>query len=757
MNLRSNGTRTVAGWGLVLGSVVSFWLIRSEPARADGAASRGKEAVPSPQAQSLTPGLPFRFEINRGQLADDVEFLARGQGYGLYLTRDSATLRLLRGQRGAELDPATLTLRLVGATAVKPRGVNVLPGHSSYFVGNDSSRWRSGVESYTRVRYDQLLPGVSMVYYGTDGQALEYDLELDAGVDPQGIELAFEGAEAMHVAADGAAVLRLVGGGEVRQSPPVSYQLDGAGRRVQVASRYEQRGGLRLGFSVGAYDTTRPLVIDPAVAYATYLGGDGFEDTYGVAVDAIGNVYVVGQTTSTIFSTSAPYQVHLSGFSDAFVSKINPGGTAFVYSTFLGGSGSEFGYGVAADAAGNAYVAGLTTSANFPTAGALQPAYGGGSQDGFVTKLTPNGSALTYSTYLGGAGDDYVGGISLDTSNDAFLIGTTSSGNFPVLGAFQPLLAGVNDAFVAKLNALGSALSYSTYLGGSSNESGASIRVNGAGEAFVTGATSSLNFPTASAFQPARAGTSGFDAFVTRLGASGSSVIYSTYLGGASTDRGASIAIDAASNAYVTGDTNSIAFPTAAAYQAALAGSTDAFVSKLNSAGSSLVYSTYLGGSAADVGLGIRLDAGNSALVVGSTASSANFPLLAPTQNVYGGGTSDGFVAKLTPAGAALGFSTYVGGSAPDRATAITTDVAGNAYVVGNTQSTNLPLTSAFRPTFAGVQDTFLMKLTFTHPAPAGGLWTVVCLGGFLLGLGLIAAGFGRRRRHFVDEASLAR
>jgi hypothetical protein len=338
---------------------------------------------------------------------------------------------------------------------------------------------------------------------------------------------------------------------------------------------------------------------------------------------------------------------------------------------------------------------------------------------------------------LGGSGDDYAGGITLDASNNALVVGTTSSSNFPVLGAFQPALGGVNDAFVARLNALGSALSYSTYLGGSSNESGAGIRVSSGGEAFVTGVTSSLDFPTASAFQPARAG--GFDAFVTRLSATGSALVYSTYLGGTGTDRGAAIVLDPAANAYVTGDTNSTNFPTAAPYQAALAGGSDAFLSKLGSAGSSLVYSTYLGGSAADVGLGIGIDVGRNAFVVGSTAST-NFPTFAPTQNVSGGGATDGFVSKLTPLGVALSFSTYVGGSGQDRATAMTTDVEGNAYVVGNTQSSDFPRVAAFRPTFAGAQDSFVTKLTFTHPAPAGGFWSVLFLGGFFLGLLLLAA-----------------
>lgn len=724
--MRLNLALKVAGWGLTLTSAAVLAFTQNRPAHAE----------PARAAAQLEPlrGSPVRFEANRGQLAHDVAFLARGQGYGLYLSSDVATLRLLR----ASGEPASLSLRVVGARAVEPRGLEQLPGSSNYFVGAERARWKTGVESYARVRYEQVLPGVSLVYYGTDGKELEYDLELAAGVEPGGIQLAFEGASALRMEPDGAVTFQLVGGGEVRQSAPVAYQLGERGERQGVTARYQQRGDASLGIVVGAYDPTRPLVIDPTVVYSTFLGGEGLEDTYGVAIDVLGNVYVVGQTTSTIFSTQAPYQVHLSGFSDAFVSKLNPLGTALVYSTYLGGSGSEFGYSVAADLQGNAYVAGLTNSTDFPMAAALQPT-NGGSQDGFVTKLTSTGLALTYSTYFGGSGDDFIAGLALDASNNVLLAGTTSSPNFASVGAFQQVRPGGNDAFVAKLNAAGSALLYRSYLGGTGNDAGTGIRVSSAGEAFVTGATASLDFLLAAPRQGASGG--GFDAFVTRVNAAGSALIYSTYLGGSGADRGAALALDASGNAYVTGNTTSTNFPTASPYQAASGGGTDAFLSKLSADGATFAYSTYLGGSGADSGLGVSLDPARTALVVGSTAST-NFPLFAPTQNAHGGGTTDGFIFALTPAGGATNYSTYLGGSGQDKAVAVSSDGLGSAVVVGNTQSSNFPLASAFRPTFSGSQEAFITKLTFNTPAPASPGWSLALLGGLLVGLGLV---FGSR------------
>ena len=338
---------------------------------------------------------------------------------------------------------------------------------------------------------------------------------------------------------------------------------------------------------------------------------------------------------------------------DAFVTKLSAAGSTLVYSTYLGGSNIDQGFGITADGTGNAYVTGRTRSTNFPTANALQPTFGGGAfpYDAFVTKLNAAGSTLLYSTYLGGSGDDSGFGIAVDSAGNAYVTGDTSSTNFPTANALQPTLGGTADAFVTKLNAAGSTLLYSTYLGGSSGDQGLGIAVDSAGNAYVTGGTNSTNFPTVNALQPTTGDTA--DAFVTKLNAAGSTLLYSTYLGGSSGDQGYDIAVDSAGNAYVTGFTSSTNFPIANALQPTFGGGTiiyssDAFVTKLNAAGSTLLYSTYLGGRGDDWGRGIAADGTGNAYVTGDTYST-DFPTVNALQPAFGGGftLNDAFVAKI--------------------------------------------------------------------------------------------------------------
>jgi len=476
-----------------------------------------------------------------------------------------------------------------------------------------------------------------------------------------------------------------------------------------------------LGFEVGAYDASLPLVIDPTLVYSTYLGGSGFDYGSGIAVDSAGNAYVTGQTYSTDFPTANPFQAARVGGPDAFVAKLNAAGSALVYSTYLGGNGDDYGRGIAVDAAGNAYVTGETGSTNFPTANPLQASNAGGNYDAFVAKLNAAGSALVYSTYLGGSDYDYGYGIAVDAAGNAYVTGETFSTNFPTANPLQASNAGGPNAFVAKLNAAGSALVYCTYLGGSGGDSGQGIAVDAAGNAYVTGETGS-NFPTANPFQASNAG--GPDAFVARLNATGSALVYSTYLGGNGNDHGSAIAVDAAGNAYVTGETFSTNFPTANPLRASNAGGGDVFVAKLNAAGSALVYCTYLGGSSWDYGTGIAVDAAGNAYVTGLTGST-NFPTANPLQAANAGGNYDAFVAKLNAAGSALVYSTYLGGSDTDFGYGIAVDAAGNAYVTGETYSRNFPTANAFQNSNS-YSDAFIAKLssnlvpTLTSLSPSG-------------------------------------
>jgi hypothetical protein len=678
--------------------------------------------------------LPLQFEANRGQTHNDVRFLSRAAGYGLYLTSDEAVLVLSKPKTQ---DSVALRMSLVGA-ARKPAvsGLDELPGKSNYFIGKDPSKWRGNVPTYAKVHYRNVYPGIDLVYYGNQRQ-LEYDLVVTPGADPKKIVLGFKGADKLGIDAQGDLVLHTKGG-DIRQHKPVVYQEIG-GSRKQIDGRYLIKGRNRVGFKLAAYDRGRPLVIDPvlALAYSTYLGGSFGDEGSGIAVDAAGNAYVTGDTGSINFPTTpGAFNTTTNGQSaQAFVTKLDPTGSTLVYSTYLGGSGGASGTGIAVDSQGNAYVTGTTLSTDFPTtAGAFQTT-SRGSTEVFVTKLDPTGSALVYSTYLGGTGQDTGAGIAVDGSGSTYVTGTTASSDFPTTsGAAQPVFAGpgatVNgvsgDAFVTKLDPTGSTLAYSTYLGGADRDVGSGIAVDATGKAYVTGATESVAFPTTpGAFQPIFGG--GVDAFVTKIDPTAvgpSSLVYSTYLGGILEDEGSGITVDAAGNAYVTGDTNSVNFPTTAgALQPTFGGGfNDAFVAKLNPSALgplSLVYSTYLGGSAVDVSSAIAVDTGGNMYVTGGT-SSPNFPTTAGAfQSTLGGG-GDAFVTKIDPTAVGpqcLVYSTYLGGSGLDGGAGIAVDAGGNAYVTGETRTgtaaDDFPTTAgAFQTTFGGNMDAFVVKIT---------------------------------------------
>lgn len=381
------------------------------------------------------------------------------------------------------------------------------------------------------------------------------------------------------------------------------------------------------------------------LAYSTYLGGSGNDVPLEIAVDGSGNAYITGFTYSTNFPTSNAYQSAKSGTADAFVTKFNSSGSALVYSTYLGGSGSiDDGHGIAVDGSGNAYIVGSTNSTNYPTAGAYQSTYGGGTRDAIVTKLSSSGSTLVYSTYLGGSDFEYASGVAIDGSGNAYVTGRTFSTNFPTAGAYQSTNAGSEDAFVTKFNSSGNTLTYSTYLGGSGSDFGQMIAIDGSGNAYVTGWTYSTNFPTSGAYQSSNGG--GQDVFVTKLNSGGTTLVYSTYIGGSGSEFGVGIAVDGSGNAHVAGLTNSTNFPTSDPYQSTNGGGYDGFVTKLNSNGSTLTHSTYLGGTANDVGESIAVDASGNAYVTGYTAST-NFPTSGAYQS-SNGGSEDVFVAKLS-------------------------------------------------------------------------------------------------------------
>jgi hypothetical protein len=730
-------------------------LLRQQTARvarpdAEADKSHAGGGAPASRVSETYGRLPLRFEANEGQTDGQVKFLARANGYSLFLTPGEAVMVLGRRTGGApgskdgrkakparnkESASAVLRMRLKDANP-RPNvvGLDELSGKSNYLIGNDPGKWQIGVSNFEKVKYEQMYPGVDVVYYGNN-RLLEHDFVLAPGADVRAIKLNFEGARGLRVDKAGDLVLR-VNGGELRQSKPLAYQ-EVAGRRQTVTSRYALNGK-DVGFEVGEYDRSKPLVIDPVLVYSSYLGGSGNDISNSITVDAAGNAYLTGTTASTNFPTLNPRQATNRGGNDVFVTKLNAGGNALVYSTYLGGtvnsrvtgSGDDQGKGIAVDSSGNVYVAGLTSSTDFPVAGTLRPTYGGGTFDAFVFKLNPTGNTLAYSAYLGGSLEDQGNGIAIDTAGNAYVTGYTVSTNFPTVTPFQATNAGgAFDAFVTKVNAAGTAFAYSTYLGGNSGDEGNGIAVDASGNAYLTGSTPSTNFPTANAFQPSNSGMEQWgqstDAFVTKLNPAGTGLVYSTYLGGNvphwdsfgvyfASDRGLSIAVDASGSAYVAGSTGSTDFPTANAFQGWNPSYNDtAFVTKFDPSGSSLVYSTYLGGSSPGDASSIAVNSSGQAHVAGSTLAS-DFPTANALQSslrTNTGGGVDPFITKLSSTGSSLIYSTYLGGYSEDHATGIALDSTGNAYVTGYTYSTDFPTSGAAQAANGGGQDAFVLKI----------------------------------------------
>src|SRR5580698_802770 len=485
----------------------TFLLSQSNPISAINP-NPGTDAKSQSKIRESYGKLPLAFEANRGQTDAQVKFVSRTSSYTLFLTADEAVLTLPSQQpKNASARnsaaPAVLRMKLRHANpAAKIAGADELPGTSNYFIGNDPTKWHTSVPSYAKVKYKEIYSGIDLVYYGNQRQ-LEYDFIVSPGADPHRIAFDITGASRISQNAQGDLVFKMqMGEDEIRWHKPVVYQeKDGA--RQKIDARYTITDKDRVGFKVAKYDASRPLYIDPLI-YSTYLGGSGNDIGFDIAVDTTGDAYLTGQTNSVDFPVSPDaYQAKLDGAGNVFVTKLNPAGTALVYSTYIGGSTVDAGYGIVVDGAGDAYVTGQTSSSNFPaTAGAFQTTLRGPS-NAFMTKLDSTGTALIYSTYLGGSGTDGGSRIAIDTGGNAYVAGTTSSANFPVTpGAFQSSYGGGGDAFVAKLNPAGSALAYSTYLGGSSTDGGGGITVDSAGNAYVVGWTESTDFlVTAGAFQ----------------------------------------------------------------------------------------------------------------------------------------------------------------------------------------------------------------------------------------------------------------
>jgi hypothetical protein len=691
----------------------------SAPAQPVSVAAQQTPALSADQrgrVQASMGKLPLAFEANQGQTDPQVKYMARGNGYTVFLTANETVFAMssqaspsrLSGRLGLRATSRTVatTKQAPAAIYMKPVGGNSHPqiasgreltGRTNYFIGNDPSKWQQGVKQYATVSYRDVYPGVDMAFHGQQRQ-LEFDFIVAPGANPGRITMGFTGARKLSVDASGDLLLASAAG-DVVLHKPVAYQ-EKDGKRELVEAAFDLKNNREAAFSLGAYDHQRELVIDPSLSYATYLGGAGEDEAFAIALDGSGNAYVTGQTNSLAFDGKPAGPTF-----NVFVTKVNSAGTAFAYTDIFAatgggtncsasGTGSCSGNAIAVDGSGNAYVAGSAT-AGFP-ASVGQMSFGGGKSDAFVLKLNSSGT-LVYSTYLGGNGTDVANAIATDGSGNAYVAGSTQSSNFPLSqSAIQSTFNGNNEAFVTKVSSTGSSLVYSTYLGGSNPNLATGIALDSSNNAYVAGITDSSDFPTTTnVVQPTFGGVE--DGFVTEVKADGSAWVYSTYVGGSGTDDALAIAVDAAGEAYVTGSTNSTNFPTANAAQNALGGSsaTNVFVTKLNAGATARVFSTYYGGTLDDVGTGIALDAFGDAYVTGK-ATSSNYPVTSGAFQSSLSGASDALVTEFSNTGFVV-YSSYLGGTGTENELspapqsgigAIAVDSTSNAYVAGATEST---------------------------------------------------------------------
>lgn len=642
-------------------AAVSFFVSAGGPGESRRAGTGGHTIV-NPDARiramDFYRNIPMSFEANDGQEDDRIKYSSRGHGYRVFLTEEGVTFAFGRDPKASA---SSLTMKLQNANRNSlVTGLEKLPGATNYFVGSVPTRWKKNVANYAKIRYQGVYPGIDVLYYYGKDHELEYDFVVQPAARPSDIRILLSGVGRTRTAqmdSQGDLPLR-IRDGEVRLHRPAVYQRGPNGEELPVEAHYvlSKNSGhsvehdQEVGVEVGDYDRSKVLVIDPVVTFSTFLGGSSFDTARAIAVDAAGNTYLVGGTLST----------------------------------------------------------------NFPTVNPIQPTVHGSDGDAFVTKINAAGSAILYSTYLGGSFAQQALGVAVDAAGNAYVAGETASTDFPVTqGAFDTTGSSTGVAFVSKLDSTGSQLIYSTYLGGTggnaAGDAAEAVAVDSSGSAYVTGQSFSPNFPTTpGAFQQSRVGGPE-QAFVTKFNASGSALNYSTYLGAGS---GVGIAVNASGNAYVAGTATDATFPTTAgAFQTTFGGpggnAGDAFITQLNSSGSALMYSTFLGGTSEDYAGGIAIDEAGNAYVTGQTFST-NFPVKNAFQQTLKG-QANAYVAKLNPNGSALVYSTYLGGSNDDDGDAIAVDSGGNAYVTGFTESTDFPLVGALQATYGGgSMDAFL-------------------------------------------------
>lgn len=659
------------------------------------------------------------FIPNAGQFDSEVNYFAHAKGYDIFFLMDKIVFDF-RGKLSSDkkkYSRAAIYLQFDGSNSTTaPKGQNPNEGVRNFYLGDNASRWSNHVSSYQELLYQNIWPKIDLLIK-SEMDKIKFYWIIRPGGNPDQIEMHYIGAKSLKLDSDGNLLVRHQLG-TMTDECPIAFQEEGESKTT-IACNFviSMENKMSVRFQTGYYDKATTLYIDPAVSYSTYLGGSLQDAINAVVVDSTGCAYFVGQTSSTNFPTVAgAYQGALAGTTNVFVTKIAANGTSLIYSTYLGGSGIDIGLAIDIDPSGSAYVTGSTTSANFPTVDPYQASLAG-TQAAFVSKLSPNGGALTYSTYLGGAAGTTTGyGIGVNGFGQVFVAGETSSASFPTTaGAFDRTFGGVTDGFVSLIASGGSTLLASTYLGGTAADSVYGLTLDSSDSVYVTGGTSSADFPTTTgAYQIALAGTE--NAFVTKLVEDLSTLVFSSYLGGAGTDIARGIEIDANNLACVVGSTTSSDFPTTVgAYQTTYGGGTaDAFVTKFSLDGGSLIFSTFLGGSLEDLGRAIFVDMTGHIWIAGST-TSANFPTTPTVITSSLTGSQDWFISMLSAAGNLLLVSYYLGGTSTQIVNGMAMDSSGSLYVVGTTTSNDFPVSvGAFQTTYGGgISDGAAIKANF--------------------------------------------
>ncbi len=729
------------------------------------------------QSASAAPALaslPLYFEANQGQADKAARFVARGQDAKFLISPVAVQLDLFKTTGMDAISAKTVRMQLVGGSSqAQISGADELPGKINYLIGGDSSKWKTGVATFAKIRVEEVYPGVSLTYYGNH-RHLEYDFTIAPDANPGIIAIRFDGADTISISPAGELVLRM-GNDEIRQPRPDIYQMV-QGLRRKIVGGYKILDAHTVAFDVGDYDRSQTLVIDPILSYSTYFGGLADDVAWNTVVDTNGFVYVAGETLSAKLATVGAVQTNYGGgiwTGDAFVAKFSNNGSNLIFCTYLGGNQEDFAYGLAVDNAGDVFLTGATDSPDFPTNNALYPTIPGHAYhsprtgtfynpSAFVAEIDPTGSHLIYSTYFGGSGNilqgtgDEGAGIALDSAGNAYVTGFTSSTNFPATNSLIYQLCGTNhtfnrlagsqNAFLAKIGPGGTNLIYSTYFGGTNVDGSTGIAVDGAGCVYIAGITDSTNFPTTTnAFQPLYGGLTNpavavNNTFVAKFAPSGTNLIYSTLLGGTNDDQAFGIAVDAAGNAYVTGAATSPDFPNTVTNLAILGKSltnnstygyavtTNAFLTQItwNGTNAAIGYSMIFGGTNLDIdaGYGVAVDPAGNVFVCGASSSTSfpvttnNIPDITGCLRATNSGGFDAFVIAFSPNAGSVLYSGYLGGVGDDFGNGIAVDPMGDAYIVGSTGSANFPTNNARQAALNGTTDAFLAKIVLDNVPP---------------------------------------